>query len=158
MVYSYFSLTLHVLRFHLTTGVTFYKYCWLTSRSTVQKQKLTRFTINKEHINKVSRILGWKRLVLNSKPSWGFWHRNYAFVDVSLILLDPLHMLVNSRPTARVIRRVWAGEGLARRHWWAVLSGIPHRTGVPPTWSCADCVVEAVRLAWEIVAAGSGKK
>lgn len=55
-----------------------------------------------------------------------------------------------------MVGRVGAGEGLAGRHHWVALAGVPGGACVPPTRPSARAVVEAVGFAWIVVAAGPG--
>lgn len=65
---------------------------------------------------------------------------------------NTLEMFVARMVAARVIRRVGAGEGLARRHPGATLAWVPHSASVSTTGSCASTVVKAMCFARVVVA------
>lgn len=69
-----------------------------------------------------------------------------------------LDELVACVVAARMVGRVGAGEGLARRHSRVALAGVPYGACVATARPSAGTVVEAIRFAWVIVAAGPGRK
>lgn len=85
-------------------------------------------------------------------------HETRRFILIFTRILSLSHELVASVVAAGMEGRVGAGEGLARGHAGIALARVPDCAGVAPAGPRAGAVVEAVRFAREVVAAGSDKK